>query len=196
VRTKTISQADKMLQAAAQLFGTHRFHEVRMEDIAAQAEVGKGTLYRYFSDKEELYLALLARASMQMIECLREAVARAEGARAGLVAFVRAVLDYFDEQPHLFDLIQRAEVMHGAGSDFPWQKARDESFRLLHEILAEGKARGEFCIRDPELAVLLFSGGLRSVLRFGEKPREHDLAERVVDTFLHGAAARGTCKSS
>src|SRR5262245_18615534 len=56
VRTKTPQQADKMLNAAARLFGTQRFHEVRMEDIAAEAAVGKGTIYRYFSDKDELYL--------------------------------------------------------------------------------------------------------------------------------------------
>jgi AcrR family transcriptional regulator len=195
VRTKTVSQADKMLQAAAQLFGTQRFHEVRMEDIAAQAEVGKGTLYRYFSDKEELYVALLARESTQMIELLQEAVARADGARAALIRFAQAVLDYFDEQPHLFDLIQRAEVMHGAGTAFPWQKARDESLRLLREIFAQGKAQGEFLLRDPELAALMFSGGMRSVLRFGKQPRDRDLAEQVVDAFLNGSAVKG-CKDS
>ena len=62
MRCKTAEQADKVLDAAAQLFGLRRFHEVRMEDIAAEAEVGKGTLYRYFADKEELYLGLLDRA--------------------------------------------------------------------------------------------------------------------------------------
>src|SRR5262249_154273 len=97
-----------MLEAAAYLFGTQRFHEVRMEDIAAQAEVGKGTLYRYFSDKEELYLALLARASQQMIQRLSAALEETEGARDGLIRFIQAVLAYFDEQPHLIDLIQRA----------------------------------------------------------------------------------------
>ena len=194
MRTKTLNQADKMLEAAAQLFGSNRFHEVRMEDIAAQAAVGKGTLYRYFSDKEELYLALLARASTQVIERLREAVARADGARAGLVEFIREVLDYFDAQPHLLDLIQRAEVMRDPSAAFPWQRARDESLRLLRELFAEGKARGEFCIRDPDLAALLLSGGLRSVLRFGDQPRASDLAERVVDEFLYGAATKTGCK--
>ena len=63
MRSKTPLQAEKILAAAAQLFATHRFHEARMEDIAALAEVGKGTLYRYFKDKEELYLALLQRAT-------------------------------------------------------------------------------------------------------------------------------------
>ena len=51
-----------MLAAAARLFGSQRFHEVRMEDIAAEAAVAKGTLYRYFADKEQLYRAMLVRS--------------------------------------------------------------------------------------------------------------------------------------
>src|SRR2546421_8418409 len=96
VRTKTSDQADRMLDAAARLFGTQRFHEVRMEDIAAEAEVGKGTLYRYFSDKEELYLALLERASQQLVCRLREEITRMEGPRAQLEAVVAAIIAYFD----------------------------------------------------------------------------------------------------
>src|SRR5579859_2300364 len=96
VRTKTSVQADKMLDAAAQLFGTQRFHEVRMEDIAAEAAVGKGTLYRYFSDKEELYLALLERASQQILEKLKRLASDVEGARNKLNAIVAGILAFFD----------------------------------------------------------------------------------------------------
>src|SRR4051794_9706402 len=113
VRTKTPLQADKMLDAAARLFGSQRFHEVRMEDIAAEAGVGKGTIYRYFDDKEELYLALVARSSRQYVEGLREKMHAASGARARLVAMVDHIISFFDDQPHLLDLIQRAEVMRG-----------------------------------------------------------------------------------
>src|SRR5437763_3594011 len=85
VRTRTPRQAEKILTAAAQLFATHRFHEARMEDIAALAEVGKGTLYRYFKDKEELYLALLSQAAEGLTARLGEELEGAEGPRARLV---------------------------------------------------------------------------------------------------------------
>src|SRR5262245_26612980 len=102
-----------MLAAAAQLFGTQRFHEVRMEDIAAEAGVGKGTLYRYFKDKEELYLALVSRSAQQFTQKLQEEISLAQGSRAQLLRVIAAIVRFFDDQPHLFDLIQRAEVLQG-----------------------------------------------------------------------------------
>ena len=122
MRTKTPLQADKMLEAAARLFGSQRFHEVRMEDIAAEAAVGKGTLYRYFDDKEELYLALLERASQQLVERLREEQSHLNEPRSKLTAIVAGIITFFDEQPHLLDLIQRAEVLRGPNAS--WQNAR------------------------------------------------------------------------
>src|SRR3954468_24490789 len=101
VRTKTPQQSERILTAAAQLFATHRFHEARMDDIAALAEVGKGTLYRYFRDKEELYLALLERAAAGLQERLRQGLNDADGPRQQLVAVVEGLIDYFDTQPHV-----------------------------------------------------------------------------------------------
>jgi TetR/AcrR family fatty acid metabolism transcriptional regulator len=186
VRNKS-EQHDKILDAAGRLFGCHRFHEVRMEDIAAEAGVGKGTLYRYFNDKEELYLELLERASRQYVARLDEEKRRVEGPRAQLEAIVAAIVDFFDEQPHLFDLIQRAEVFREQNRAFPWQKARDELFRLLLQLFTEANDRGAFTVCDPELMELMLLGGLRSVIRFGKKPRPRNLAQRIVEAFLWGA---------
>jgi AcrR family transcriptional regulator len=184
VRTKTPHQLDKMLDAAGKLFGSQRFHEVRMEDIATEAAVGKGTLYRYFSDKEELYLMLLERSSRQFMERLRQQKAQAVGPQAQLHALVAAVITFFDEQPHLFDLIQRAEVLREPNRSSPWQETRDELLRLLRELLHEGKRQAQFTICDPDLVALLLLGGLRSVIRFGGQPRPPDLARRIVEAFL------------
>jgi TetR/AcrR family fatty acid metabolism transcriptional regulator len=186
----TQPQADKMLDAAARLFGAHRFHEVRMEDIAVEAGVGKGTIYRYFADKDELYVALLARSSEQFVRRVASEVARATGARARLEALVASVLSFFDAQPHLLDLIQRAEVLRGPGADFPWQRTRDEMWRLTDDLFEEARKSREFTIRDPELAARMLLGGLRSVIRFGKTPRAADLPHRIVEDFLSGAALR------
>jgi AcrR family transcriptional regulator len=176
-----------MLDAAGRLFGAHRFHEVRMEDIAAEAEVGKGTIYRYFSDKEDLFVALLERSSRQLEARLEAEKARGGNARVRLHAYLKAVIEFFDERPHLFDLIQRGEVMRGVTRAFPWQKARDELFQLFLDLFKEGNALGEFRIRDPDLAMLMMLGGMRTVIRFGKRPRPRDLAKQMVESFLNGA---------
>jgi TetR/AcrR family fatty acid metabolism transcriptional regulator len=185
-----------MLDAAGRLFGTQRFHEVRMEDIAAEAEVGKGTLYRYFIDKEELYLALLRRASASFVRRLEQEMQRGETARERLEATVAAILSFFDEQPHLLDLIQRAEVMQRPGKEFPWQRTRDDLVRLMGSLFAYAKQRGEFTVRDADLAGLMLLGGLRSVIRFGKRPRAKDLPRKIVTEFLDGVSHHPGCGSS
>lgn len=188
MRTKTPQIAERILDAAAWLFANQLYHEARMEDIADKAGVSKGTLYSYFRDKEELYVALLDRASTGMVQALEQAAAHRSGARAGLIAIVDAVLCYFDGQPHVFDLIQRVEVLGRHDAEFPWQKARDVALRLVLDIFEEGRAAGKLQVRDPDLASLLLFGGLRSVIRFGAKPRPPGLAADLVDSFLYGAS--------
>lgn len=186
MRTKTPEQADKMLDAAVSLFGRRRFHEVRMDDIAAEAEVGKGTLYRYFADKEELYLALLARSARQYLAMIDAEVANAPSPAMKLRALVAAGFAFFDERPHLGPLIQRAEVTH---ADSPWQPARAAFLQHVTVILAAAREAGAFRVADPETAGLLLLGGVRSVYLFGHKPRPRDLADRLVAIWLHGVAA-------
>src|SRR5438046_1732663 len=71
------NRGQHILHTAARLFDRRRYHEVRMEDVAASAGVGKGTLYRYFQDKEDLYIALLVSAierfCQEMNAALKEA---------------------------------------------------------------------------------------------------------------------------
>jgi AcrR family transcriptional regulator len=190
VRTKTLEQADKILSAAARLFATHRFHEARMDDIACAAGVGKGTLYRYFKDKEELYLALLDWAAEALRHHLDEGQAAAEGPRARLEALVAGALNFFDANPYLLDLLQHAEARQHSGRLENWQQMRLANIQRTLAIVEEGRRAGLWDIPDPETPVLMFLGGLRAVMRFAAPPRPADLARRIVEDFLHGADRR------
>jgi AcrR family transcriptional regulator len=185
VRTKTPEQAEKILEAASRLFGLGRFHEVRMEDIAGEAEVGKGTLYRYFADKEELYVALLQRAAEQYMRLIAAETAKGTDPRKKLRALVAAGFAFFEKQPHLGPLIQRAEVTH---ADSPWQPARERFLALAVQILNEARREGTFIVSDPTTAALLLLGGVRSIYLFGRKPRPRDIADRIVTAWLNGVA--------
>jgi AcrR family transcriptional regulator len=187
VRTKNPEQAEKILSVAGRLFATHRFHEARMEDIAAAAEVGKGTLYRYFKDKEELYVALLDRAAAGLRQCIDRALEADPCPRARLEGMVAAILAFFDDNPYLLDLLQHAEARQPSGSLATWQQTRLANLHRMLDIVAEGHAAGLWHIPEPETPVLMLLGGLRAVMRFGTEPRSPCQVRRIIEDFLHGA---------
>ncbi|MDI1480322.1 TetR/AcrR family transcriptional regulator [Polyangium sp. y55x31] len=70
------SRADRILDAAGTLLLRMGYRKVTIEDIAKQADIGKGTVYLHWRSKEQLFQALLRRESIvlveQMLSWLRE----------------------------------------------------------------------------------------------------------------------------
>ena len=48
----------EILQAAMQVFAQDGYHRAKMETVAEEAGIGKGTVYEYFKSKADLFLAL------------------------------------------------------------------------------------------------------------------------------------------
>ena len=60
---------------AAKMFATRPFHKVKLDEVAAAAGVGKGTLYVYFKSKEDLYFWLIHDAFAKLVEQLSSQLA-------------------------------------------------------------------------------------------------------------------------
>ena len=87
----------RILEAAERLFKDRGVAGVSMDDVAAEAGVGKGTLYRRFGDKAGLGIAVLDERERELQDAiLRGPPPLGPGApsRKRLKAFVRAYLDY------------------------------------------------------------------------------------------------------
>ncbi len=62
------NKREQILLALEQLLPGRRFHEITLEEVAREAQVGKGTIYLYFKDKD----ALFAEMTFWRLECLRQ----------------------------------------------------------------------------------------------------------------------------
>lgn len=72
------STRDMIIGVAAGLFGTVGLHRTTMETIAAAAGRGRRTIYMYFSNKAEIYEAVVEGEINRIINPLREIVASEE----------------------------------------------------------------------------------------------------------------------
>lgn len=100
----------RLLAVAERLFAERGVGGVTMDDIAREAGVGKGTLYRRFTDKSGLAIALLdARERELQEQILRGRPPLGAGAPPvdRLVGFVRGYLEFLESQ---LDLVLMAET--------------------------------------------------------------------------------------
>jgi AcrR family transcriptional regulator len=85
---------DAILDAASAVFSRDGYAEASVDDVAAQAGIGKGTVYLYFKSKEELYVAALARDMRVLSGKAREEMESVAAFREKVEAFLRVRLEY------------------------------------------------------------------------------------------------------
>ena len=64
------ARAERILDAAAELLGQHGYRRVSIDDVAARAGVGKGTVYLHWKTREALFWAVLQREAMRLLDAL------------------------------------------------------------------------------------------------------------------------------
>jgi AcrR family transcriptional regulator len=69
-------RSERILGAAAELVLRWGYKRVTIEDIAKQAGIGKGTVYLHWRTREALFIAMLARESLEVIDDLLDATRR------------------------------------------------------------------------------------------------------------------------
>jgi AcrR family transcriptional regulator len=69
-------RAEQILDAAAELIARFGYKRVTMDDIATQADIGRGTIYQYWKTREALYTAVIEREFLAVIDEILSAIRR------------------------------------------------------------------------------------------------------------------------
>ncbi len=176
----------KILAAAAELFAARPFHKVLLSHVAEAAGVGKGTLYIYFKNKEDLYLSVLYSGFAQLVERMQHRLDQNQlGSMENLEAVIREMVQFAYQNPHMFELMRTVpwgDVIDTAR----WKSKRNEFKALIESIIRRGIASGEFIDPHPDLTARFIPGLVRSVMMEG--PQSID-PQMLTEHILHFAGA-------
>lgn len=194
---------DHLAATAFALFETHGYDAVTMEQIAAQADVAKGTLYNHFPVKEALLAHQFHGELAAGLQQLRAALDGFGSFQARLCYLLSASADWCEARrgylPHylrfrFLDLGPGrfgpgAHDVNGDGEAAPGRSGMDLAFDAL---MAAAQQSGELRRDLPsgQLATLfhhLYLGALMRWLAAADGDLRAEFAA-IVDLFFHGAA--------
>lgn len=156
-----------ILDAALRVFGQYGFRRASMDDIAREAEIGKGSIYLSFAGKDEIFRALAQRLAKQMLDSAEEAsrrpAATADKLAAMHAAWFGTYADTIRHSPHAADLLDAKHRLSGNVT----ADAAGRYRRLVREVISEAAAAGELDLESagltPDSAARLLIGAARGL---------------------------------
>ena len=95
---RTSSRRRQVLDAAVKVMGQTGFHQMSMQDLATEANVSVGLIYKYFGGKEDLLLATILRIHDAFRDQLAPVMeAASDDPVEQLVAGIRRYIEIVDE---------------------------------------------------------------------------------------------------
>jgi AcrR family transcriptional regulator len=189
---------DAILDATDRLLALFGYRKMTVEDIAAEAGIGKGTIYLHFASKEEVVLSHIDRIVDRLKDQLKE-IAQSDAPAADRIRLMllTRVLFRFDSIQHytqsLNDLLAalRPGLLRRRAQYF------EAEAQIFAEVLTDGMRSGEFSFTDEHAtahAFLQATNGLLpyslSTTELGERAEVEQRASDVANLMLRGLLSR------
>jgi len=164
---------EAIVDAAEKVFFRKGFEAATMDDVAEESELSKGTLYLYFTRKEDLILAISKRGMDILTEMFERAEKKGKTGMARVRAIGAAYFAFSNAHPGHFQSLVYFDIKNVKPDDLsPMAEACSRQGQCLIEIVTRAVARGieDGSIRpdlDPlKTALFLWSmsNGIRQML--------------------------------
>ncbi|MCY0987030.1 TetR/AcrR family transcriptional regulator [Nannocystis sp. ILAH1] len=186
------NRADRILDAAGVLLLRLGYRKVTIEDVAKQADVGKGTVYLHWRSKEALFTALVMRASIELTEELLARL-RADPFEVLPHRFVRSSYLAAVRRPVMFALLTGDTELLGKLSQGPLRQIKLQSGTHYSQMMiARGLLRGDiphidYTMRAAILGFYLLEHLDREATNFAAEAK----ADAIAHVVRHGFEPAG-----
>jgi len=188
-------KAVRIVRNAEKLFMSRRYDEVTLDQVASKAGVGKGTIYRYFENKEHLYYQIIMTGLAELVESLERCAQQKQDAGEQLRCLVGRIVEFFTARRSLLRLMH-SEQFRGSARRRKmrraWREKSEEMVDTLASAIGRGMEAGRYRRRvSAKVAARLLLGMVRAALwHRDDMPQDVQVSEVLVDMFEAGICAR------
>ncbi len=135
----------EILDAATQLFSELGYAAARTQTLADRLQVGKGTVYRYFPTKRDLFLAAVDRAMLLLREEVDRVVADVADPYEKMCRAIHAYLTFFAARPEYVELLIQERALFKDREKPTYFAHREVNIgrwcKLFETMIGEGRVR-------------------------------------------------------
>lgn len=124
-RTRSKNAKSAILQAALDEFSDRGYHATTIDTIAARAGIAKGTVYRYFKTKQELFNVLKENTLSEFERMAREDLTKEKDALRLIESVIHIYLNFFENNSAFFKVIIQEQQDFG----------REFSEKFINELI-------------------------------------------------------------
>lgn len=147
-----------LVTAARTVFERDGYLNARLTDITAEAKCSTGSFYTYFTNKEEIFAAVLEEAQEEMLHPHVREVAGDEDPIAVIEASNRAYLEAYERNAKLMRLLEEVATIDDNVREFRRRRGllfAERNARSIRDLQARGLADPDL---DPDLTARALSG--------------------------------------
>jgi len=182
---------EKIMAAAILLFSKYGYKKTTVEDIAGALQMTKGSIYRYFANKEDLYHQAVSQLLDDWREFVQKSIAADTQPLEKLLHMAEVAIHYPETNPDFCAIVLADPAIFSLspGKDH-YRAANRPAEELLHAVLNEGVAAGVF--RDlnieytTELLYSIYMMHLIKIYGNGEGQRGFEVYMNGIDLLLNG----------
>lgn len=187
---EVLARKEEILRTATELFAEHGFSDAITQSLADRLGVGKGTIYRHFPSKRELFLAAADRVMRKMQERILANIAGVEDGLEQVARGITAFLSFFADHPEYVELLiqERAQFKdRKRPTYFEHREVNVQRWRKLYAgLIAEGRVRDIPVERISDVVGNLIYGTMFTNFFAGQVKPVEEQARDILDVVFHG----------
>jgi len=187
---------EQILAAATSAFAARGYASMDVGVLAENLGIGKGTIYRYFPKKSELFLAAVDRGMRLMRDAVTAASASEPDGLRRIELAVQAYLDFFDRHPEFVELLiqERAEFRDRKRPTYFEHRDRhvQEWSSLYQNLMVQGRIRTMPVDQITDVVSHLVYGTMFTNFFAGHTKPSREQAREILDVVFHGILTNGS----
>ena len=189
---------ERLFPVVLRQFSMKDFHAVNIRDISKESGISTGTIYKYFSSKEDLLFSIIDEKLRDLASLLRMHIAGTENIREMFRKLFWVTMNFFDNNPELAITAFITVPLKSFMANKPYR--RETEIDILNGIVDKAKKRGAV-ISDIEnhyfadLYVMIMTRHIQNWYVHGMKWKLADTINNFFDFFWKVVAPLGEKES-
>src|SRR6056297_810355 len=175
----TLNNRNKIKKAAVEVISKKGFFNTRMQDIADEAGLAVGTIYNYFSSKDQVLSYIFKAEMKRRMEIMAELKEKNLSKKEFLTQFLNKHFAVLIENPELGRVLVREKDFSKGEKNGEIKEHMNSLIKMLEKLFTAGIKKGEIKEINTHLMAVYFFGSMQGIIEYALTEPEMEMLEEA-----------------